>query len=308
MIALWRRYASEDFDDAFYRMGPRLFRLLDRAQLETATEALEATPSIMEAMDGVLPSAAYMTEASRFVGVAGDGMTSMDTMWGAVVEGKRLIQQGAALSVALHGIEVTLVLRSRTMIADTQRAVAAISARSRDYYAGPVRCLNPPSCGRCVVLAGKPSGPEAFERHPNCDCTVCYASNPPAGCYADANGYLNDLDDERLARVLGSRANARAWRDGADLGQLVNAYRHGGDVRTAQVYDRRIKYTTEGTTKRGWASWRMKNAGYAKGYVKNGGFYTRVDRPRLMPETIYEIAGDDPDKARRLLYSYGWIL
>lgn len=91
------------------------------------------------------------------------------------------------------------------------------------------------------------------------------------------------------------------------MSQLVNAYRHKGDVRTAQVYDRRIKYTIEGTTKRGWANWAMRNAGYAR-EAKRGGRYTRLDRPRLMPETIYQIAGDDPDKAYRMLKNYGWIL
>lgn len=306
VVSLWRRYAGPDFDDAFYRMGPALFRLLDNAQLETAREALEATPAIMESFDGYLQPAAYVVEAERFVGVNGDGMDTMDTMWGAVVRGKQLIEQGALISVALHGIEYMLVMRSRTMIADTQRAVASVSARSRNPYAGYVRCLTPPSCGRCVVLAGKPSGSVAFERHPNCDCTACYAGDPPKGCYADANSYLDSLSDEELAHTLGSRANARAWKDGADVSQLVNAYRHKGDVRTAQVYDRRIKYTTEGTTKRGWANWAMRNAGYAK-EAKRGGRYTRLDRPRLMPETIYQIAGNDPDKAYRMLKNYGWI-
>lgn len=288
-------------------MAPVLFSLVDAAQTETAGEAFEATPAIMESLDGYSTPAAYTSDPKRFAGVNGDGMTMMDTLWGAVVEGKRLIEGGSTLSVALHGIEVTLVMRTRTALADTQRNAAAIAGRSHDYYAGPVRCLTPPSCGRCVVLAGKPSGPVAFERHPNCDCTVCYASDPPEGCYADANSYLNDLDDEQLAHVLGSRANMRAWQDGADLNQLINAYRHKGDVRAAQVYNRHIKYTIEGTTKRGWAAWRMKNAGYAKEFKKNGGFYTRVDRPRLMPETIYQIA-KSPEDARRLLYNYGWII
>lgn len=308
VVTLWRQYASDDFTESFYRMGPKLFPVLDRAQLATATEALEATPRIMEAFDGYMQPAAYTVDPRRFVGVNGNGMNTMDAMWGAVVKGKQLIDQGASISVALHGIEYTLVMRSRTMLADTQRAAAAVAARSRNPYAGYVRCLTPPSCGRCVVLAGRPSGSVAFQRHPNCDCTAVYADHVPEGSYADANSYLDALSDEELAHTLGSKSNARAWRDGADVSQLVNAYRHKGDVRAAQVYDRRIKYTTEGTTKRGWASWAMKNAGYAKEYVKNGGRYTRLDRPRLMPETIYQIADDDPDKARRLLQNYGWIL
>ena len=52
----------------------------------------------------------------------------------------------------------------------------------------------------------------------------------------------------------------------------------------------------------------MRRAGYAKEYVKQGGRYTKLDRPRLMPETIYQIAGGDQERAKTLLRNYGWIL
>ena len=52
----------------------------------------------------------------------------------------------------------------------------------------------------------------------------------------------------------------------------------------------------------------MIDSGYAREFVKNGGRYTKVDRPRLMPETIYARCGDDHEKALGMLYKYGWIL
>ena len=113
---------------------------------------------------------------------------------------------------------------------------------------------------------------------------------------------------DELARVLGSKANARAYKDGADLNQLVNAYRRKGSVQSAQWGDRRIKYTLEGTTRRGAASYRMIAAGYANDYIKMGGRYTRVDRPRLMPETIYESCARTGRDPRAMLAAYGWIL
>lgn len=142
----------------------------------------------------------------------------------------------------------------------------------------------------------------------NCDCT-----NVPAtpenrdGLLADPHAYLDDLSDDDLARTLGSRANARAFRDGADQNQLVNAYRRGGDVRPAQVYGRNVKYTTEGVTRRGLAGQRMRSAGLAsEGEVKRGR-YLALKAPRLMPESIYQIA-TSPEDAQRLLRLYGWIL
>ena len=139
-----------------------------------------------------------------------------------------------------------------------------------------------------------------------------WSHDVPANAYADPYSYLNDLVDaddmDALARILGSRANVRAYLDGADLNQLVNAYRRKGSVTKAQFYDRRIKYTTEGTTRRGSASYRMISAGYANGFVKHGGRYTRIDRPRLMPETIYEICDRQGRDPKQMLRNYGWIL
>ena len=79
-------------------------------------------------------------------------------------------------------------------------------------------------------------------------------------------------------------------------------------MQCAQWGDRRIKYTLEGTTRRGAASSRMIASGYANDYTKLGGRYTRVDRPRLMPETIYESCARTGRDPQELLYKYGWIL
>lgn len=284
---------------------PAIFAALDDAQLETARDAMNSTPVILAETDGSDPAAAYSADPREWVGVNGNGMNTVDTMWGAITIGKQAIQHGATIDIALGRIEVTLVLRAKTLLADTLRSASSIAARSREPHAYYVRCLTPPSCGRCIILAGKPSGSEAFQRHPNCDCTAVYTAHPESGMLTSPYGYLNEMDETQLAHALGGESYARAYQDGADLYQLVNSQR---GIRKAQIYGRNIAYTTEGTTKRGFASHRMINAGYAKEFVKNGGRYTRVDRPRLMPETIYEICGGDDIRARQMLYNYGWIL
>ena len=203
-------------------------------------------------------------------------------------------------------IGVTLVLRTRTMLADTHRSATSMTARGICYQSTYVRGLTPPSCGRCVILAGQQCGKTPFERHPHCDCIAVYTGpKAPANACTSPSEYLDSLDEVQLAKVLGGRANARAYADGADLNQLVNAQR---GIRTAQIDGRNIKYTTEGTTRHGFAASRMIGSGYAKEFVKNGGRYTKVDRPRLMPETIYARCGDDHEKALSMLYKYGWIL
>ena len=311
MTALWRHNASDDFGESFALCMPEMFGLLDDAQLMTASEALELTPESMASLDGMsrveLP-AQYSADPHQWVGVNGNGFDTLDVMWGAVTRGKQVIANGGTVDVALHVIELGFEARMRTCLADTQRSAAIVAGHARSPYVGYVRGLTPPSCGRCVVLAGRPCGSEPFERQPRCDCIAGPTAKKPSIAVTSANDYLDGLDDRQLVKVLGSRANARAWKDGADLNQLVNAYRRKGSVSTAQVYDRRIKYTVEGTTKRGFASGRMISAGYAKEFVKNGGRYTKVDRPRLMPETIYQICEKTGKDPRRMLYDYGWIL
>lgn len=305
VVGLWRRHAGSDLDESFALMMPDLFAALDTAQYQTARDSMESTPRIMRDTDGTAPAASYDVSPWQWVGVNGNGMSTLDTMWSAIVTGKMAIGSGLPLDMALHRVEWTLAERARTLLADTQRSTAAVAARSRSPYAGYVRCLTPPSCPRCVILAGRRSGSIAFQRHPNCDCTAVYTAHPENGMLTDPIGYLNELDDAQLARALGGESYAQAYRDGADLYQLVNAQR---GIRSAQLYGRNIRYTTEGLTKRGFAGRRMIDAGYAREFVKNGGRYTKVDRPRLMPETIYELCANDPEKARRMLYDYGWII
>ena len=304
---LWRSNAGGDFAASFTAIMPALFASLDRAQLDTAADSVSTTPETMRELDGHPLYAHYPVDPRQWVGVDGAGYDTLDTMWGAVVAGKRAVARGIDEGVALKVIETELEQRARTILADTSRSASSMAARSRHHTCTYVRALTPPSCGRCVILAGQLSGMRPFERHPRCDCIAVYASRMPEGACADPRQYLDGLDDHELAHILGSRANARAYRDGANLNALVNAYRRKGGVGAAQVYDRTIKYTTESTTRRGYASHRMINAGYAKSFTKNGGRYTRVDRPRLMPETIYQIAGNDHDRAIRLLHNYGWL-
>lgn len=80
-------------------------------------------------------------------------------------------------------------------------------------------------------------------------------------------------------RIFG-RSGAQAIRDGSDLGQVVNA--RLGMTTTVGPLGRQLKATTIG----------------GRG---------RRRRVRLMPEAIYELAGDDRAEAIRLLKLHGFI-
>jgi len=303
---LWRRMGS-DFDASYARLEPSLLAVLFSAQERVADGALAYIP---DALGDAAPDPIYKSAGSRFVGVAGDGMPVASMAYGAVIHAKQAVAAGLEQGAALARAGQFLNLSAGTMLSDTGRAAEKVSGgahRVRHY----VRMLNPPSCGRCVILAGKTTTQrEAFDRHPGCDCrNVPSAEDTGDDSRTDPHAYLSELSPAEQDRALGSKANGQAFRDGADMNQIINAYRKSGGVRPAQIHGVNIKYTREGTTRRGYAYWQMSQAEYVKkqGVFKDNSMYFRLKSPRLMPESIYSIAKDQDD-AKRLLKLYGWIV
>jgi len=169
-----------------------------------------------------------------------------------------------------------------TTLADTGRTAASVDIVTRPQV-GYVRMLNPPSCSRCTVLAGRYYKWNAgFRRHPRCDCIHQPSKGIDAakseGLIADPYDYFNGLSEAEQDKAF-TKAGAQAIRDGADISQVVNARR---GMATSQG----LLITREGTTKRG--------------------YYGRGKSPRLMPETIYQTAGSR-EEALRMLKQYGYI-
>lgn len=301
---LWRR-VGPDFDRSYARVEPDLLRVLFTAQERVANGALAYVPAAL----GEAPSPLYESAGSRFVGVAGDGMPVASMAYGAVIQAKQAVGSGLDVASALAQGGRQLTLSTGTLLSDTGRAAEKVSGGAHRVKLW-TRMLNPPSCGRCVILAGKTfAQSEAFDRHPGCDCrNVPSSEDTGDDSRTDPHSYLSGLPEAEQDRILGSKANGQAFRDGADMNQLINAYRKAGAVRPGQIHGRAIKYTREGTTRRGHAYWQMSQAKYIKeqGVFRDGSKYLRVKSPRLMPETIYKIAKDQPD-AKRLLSLYGWV-
>ena len=302
--ALWRSARASDFNTAYQRIQPRLNTLIMSRQKKIANLFFASEPMIMESFNSTVNlDTDYDFNLDSLAGTAGNGEPVDAVLSVAIIRGKQAILRGESTVSAQRIIGDELARRVASILSDTARTASLVSAKSRSPYAHYVRVLTPPSCGRCAVLAGQFSGKIAFERHPNCDCTAAWSDDEGALAkhYAYAEDYLNSLNDDDLQHVLGSRANARAWKDGADLNQLVNAYRKKGDVRVAQeLYNgQRVKITYNGTTRRSVAHYQMEKAGLV----------ARNQRAtmRLMPESIYQIAGDNQALALKLLRTYGWL-
>lgn len=309
MLRQWRRVRG-DLDAAFLRTAPQLIEISNAAQLRVSRLAQEFIPDVLDATGQARANVpAWDIADDVFVGTSGDGRPTESLIYGALTHTKDAIGGGATYGQALEQGGQYLATAVGTMLSDTSRGMESFESASRPV-SGWVRMLTPPSCGRCVILAGRRyARNRGFERHPGCDCRHIPASESVAGdLTVNADAYLGSLDDEALAKALGSKANAKAFREfGADSRQLVNAYRKGGGIRTAQVYGRNVRYTLEGTTRRGVAYHQMSRvrALSAMGEVKDGR-YRRLTAPRLMPESIFQIAASK-SHAERLLRDHGWL-
>lgn len=233
-------------------------------------EAL-ATQSLYEAPEAFVNPLA-------FGGFASDGRSLQGVLYSAVPHTKRLISNGMTPDAALTQGGKFAELVVKTQIADAGRAAAGVDTAARPRI-GYVRMLNPPSCSRCTILAGRFYRWNAgFSRHPGCDCVhVPSTENVSGDIRTDPYEYFNSLSESEQDRLYG-KASAQAVRDGGDIFQVVNARRGvkpGGLV------------TTEGTSRRG--------------------AYGAGKRPRLTPEGIYS-QGRSREETLRLLEQNGYVL
>lgn len=244
-------------------------QLVAAYQLLAAQQAVASVPP-MVAEQGLSTATAATVAASSLAGLTSAGYP-LSTMF-------QTIESAAQLGMLVA-----------SAVQDAGRNGASLQMAVTPSVTGYVRMLNPPSCSRCVVLAGKfYKWNEGFERHPMCDCRHIPSTEAlSTDLTTNPSAYFDSLTTAEQDATF-TAAGAQAIRDGADISQVVNARR--GGVRKAQVFGREVFHTLEGVTRRG------------KGRQAMGS-----GRPyRLMPETIYAVAADRAD-ALRLLRLYGYI-
>lgn len=300
---IWGSRPPKDFDRWFASNVDMLMELVLAGQARAIAGADVYVADVLDEI-GVSVAADAVTAPDGLIGVASDGRALDTLMYGAVITSKGRIAKGLSTSQAwASGLDV-LINRLQTQVADASRVSTSLSIATRRRV-GYVRMLNPPSCSKCAVLAGKFYRYSAgFLRHPGCDCRhIPSTENTSGDMTTDADAYFTSLSED-LQNKYFTKAGAQAIRDGADVNQVVNARR---DMQTAQVFGRDLLTTTVGVSRRGVAYRAMSNAGYTnRGTdVRSGGRF-RARAPRLMPESIYQIA-ESRDDALRLLKLYGYL-
>lgn len=301
----------------FKRQAP----ILEIASTVSAYQFASATASA-NTVAGFADSSSALTVPRVFAGVSSYGfpiaepiVATIDRIVPAPVEAIPANWWTDAEPELVRELEQAVEQLIASEIQDAGRTASQVEFVARPDWQNYVRMLNPPSCARCAILAGRIYRDlDHFDRHPLCDCVMIPVQNWQAahdmGLVSSAQDLIDKgqlgthrtLEDGSKKFEPGlSKADMQALHDGADIGEVVNARRAGlrapagvTNAITTDLFGRRVKATLNGTTRR--AAWRRANP-------------TRL--VRLRPEAIYQIVdreyGGDRDQATRLLKLYGYI-
>ena len=301
-VAWWNTNAVEVID------------ALTEAQLKAAVVSDVAVTSQLALQGAPEPELSY--NPLLVPGHTGDGRTVHGLVAAGVNKAAVAFDAGAdaaELNRTWNKVGNFLALAGSTAISDAARASSSVSmlATPRTKY---IRMVNPPTCARCLVLAGKTAHNPTmgFQRHPRCDCSQVAVydwnrrkSHPMyQSLYFNADKYFESLSEDDQIKLVG-RAGAEAIANGADMAQVINARR--GMKTVTDKFGGKRQTTIEGTTVRGTAS-RYMRAQMGGRYVKTpGSRYRRLPTARLMPEEIYKLARGSREKSLVMLHQYGYL-
>lgn len=290
---LWQRLDQTDIAGSWdARIGAITGRLVHAGQLAAADGAQQYVTAALESQ-GIDPDADGVVPVNAFAGTASDGGSLDELLRIPASAADTAVQGGASTQEALAEGEVRLRRIVNTQVGDAGRVpvgVATVAARHADGY---VRMLTPPSCARCVILAGKwYAENDGFDRHPNCDCVhVPAVEDYGRDWTTDPHTYFDQLTEVEQNQLF-TKAGAAAIREGADIFQVVNVRQK---MRSVQMAGRNLKATQIGVTRHSLAGQRL-GAGRKRKVI------------RLTPESIYAIARFDHDELIRLLKLHGYII
>jgi len=307
---LWAQLDRADLSGSWdASVGPRIVRAITAGQLSSAAAADGYVDEVVDA-EGADPARAGRVRPEAFAGAAADGRSLDSLMLLSVITTKQGIAGGLSTDDALmRGLNQALRLSSSEVTQAGRNAVGSSMAGKRTIQ-GYVRVVQPPACARCIILAGKEYGwNKGFQRHPKCDCVhlpttlIARSQHRDRGGFIDPQSYFNGLSRAEQDRIF-TAAGARALREGADMGQIVNARR---GMYTTTAYGRTLRATREGTTTRGFFYRQERARDIARGRVPaNIGRQYRLTTPRLLPEQIFELA-ESRDEAIAMLRRFGYL-
>lgn len=278
-LAAWGEVAPGAISETWEPLLPTVTVAVTSAQISAAESSLVSYRD-MAVKTGQYRLPRAFVDPDSVAGESSDGGDLEAALYVPAIRAKQAISAGAAPAPAMRAVQSEFRMLVGSLVADSGRK-AATALNATRFTGGYVRMLNPPSCSRCAILAGRWfRWNDGFQRHPQCDCVHIPAKSGDwardEGFVSDPYEYFESLSEADQARLFG-KSNARAIRDGADIFQVENAKR--GVAIDGQT-------TTASTSRRG--IYRGRGA-------------------RLTPDAIYRTAGTRTN-ALKMLEEYGYVL
>jgi hypothetical protein len=272
--ALWAT-VGDDFDLGWSRIGAAVFAAVIAGQTQAAADGLAYVPAVL-AEQGIAPDAVEQIDPNRFAGGTSEGAPVEYLLGATPIKAKVAMGDVPNTGLALKSAETWLTTITLDAIRDANRDATAAQMGVTPAAEGWVRMLNPPSCRRCLPLAGKfYRWNQGFLRHPKCDCRHIPSKEALAGdLTVDPYAYFHSLDKPAQDRMFG-KADAQAIRDGADIYRVSNVRMRG------------LANT------KGRAGWQARRYGSPS---------------KMTIDDVYAAAGDDRAKAIRLMRENGFIV
>ena len=174
---LWRRM-DDDFDASWARIAPDTLTVVEQGRAAAVQTALGYTDDVLAQTGQRAPATGDLNPAA-FLRTAPDGRDVSTLLDQSIITAKTSVAAGAAPEAALAVAGRWLTMATLTLMADTRREVYQADIGQRPALGGYTRMLNPPSCSRCVILAGKWfRWNTGFERHPRCFPAGVVVSGP----------------------------------------------------------------------------------------------------------------------------------
>ena len=228
---LWRRMSLDDIDQSWAGIATDAVTTVAAMQVAGAREAGSYVGEVLDEQGMNAPSVGRVEPLAFARGSSGLPLPEVLATVPARV--KREIGNGARDVALARGLTLLEGI-GRTQVADASRLATAANGIIRPDVQWYTRVLNPPSCGRCAVLAGAQYRmQEAFDRHLNCDCRHLPSTvAAPEGRLVDPRAYFDGLSPAEQDEHFG-KGVAQRIRDGEDLVKAVNASRDNYRVRLA---------------------------------------------------------------------------
>ena len=229
---VWRSVRPDDLDRSWARVADQMVVTVAGAQL-LAAQGAEPYLDEMLTEQGADNDRQAAFQSRSLAGVASDGRRLDTLLLAPVVEVKMALSVPAAPpDVAMARGEASLLRVVGTQVPDAGRVAVGVVIAATPSVTKWVRMLNPPSCGRCAILAGRVYRFNAgFERHPACDCIALPLSeNVENDLTTSPRKYFDSLTRAEQNELFG-KARTQRILDGEDMNRVVNSGRRS--TRTA---------------------------------------------------------------------------